>query len=64
MEIDSAAAAIAQATATAPTVLGKVKKEMTSEAQAAESKKRAAWRAMARQWEKNKMLNKERAKQA
>jgi hypothetical protein len=64
MQIDSTAAAIAQATATAPTVLSKVKKEMTSEAQAVESKKRAAWRAMARQREKDKKLNKERAKQA
>jgi hypothetical protein len=65
MEIDAAAAAAtAQATTTAPTVLGKVKKEMTSEARTADSKKRVAQRAVARQRDKDKKLAEERAKQA
>jgi hypothetical protein len=47
-----------------PTILGKVKKEMMSEARAAESKKRAVRQVVARHREKEKKLAEERAKQA
>jgi hypothetical protein len=51
---------VAQSTATAPTVLPRGKKEMTLEARAAESKKRAARRVVAKQKEKTRRLPRRR----
>jgi hypothetical protein len=48
--------------ATAPTALAKVNKEITREARAADSKKRATRQAVAMQREKDKKLTEERAK--
>jgi type V secretory pathway adhesin AidA len=54
----------AQSTASAPTVLPRGKKEMTSEARAAESKKRAARRVVAKQKEKDMKAAEEKARWA
>jgi hypothetical protein len=62
--IDQVAQASAQSTAAAPTVLAKGKKEMTAEAWAAESKKRAVRRVVDKRREKDKKLAEERVKQA
>jgi hypothetical protein len=53
-----------QSTATAPTVLPRGKKEITPEARAAESKKQAARRQVAKQKEKDRKATEEKVKQA
>jgi hypothetical protein len=53
----------AQSSATAPTVLPRGKKEMTPEARAAESKKRAARRVVDKQNEKDRKAPEEKARQ-
>jgi hypothetical protein len=62
--VDQVVQPSAQSIATAPTVLRMGKKEMMSEARAAESKKRAARRVVAKQKEKDKKAAKEKARQA
>jgi hypothetical protein len=52
------------ATAPAPTVLSRGKKEMTPEARTAESKKRAARRQVAKQKEKDRKATTEKVRQA
>jgi hypothetical protein len=61
---DQVAQPSAQSTATAPTVLPRGKKEMTSEARAAELKKRAAQWVVAKQKEEDKKAAEEKARQA
>jgi hypothetical protein len=62
--IDQVAQPSAQSTTTAPTVLPRGKKEMAAEARAAELKKRAARRVVAKQKEKDKKAAEEKARQA
>jgi hypothetical protein len=60
--IDQVAQPSTQSTATASTVLPRGKKEMTPEARAVESKKRAARRAVAKQKEKDMKAAEEKAR--
>jgi hypothetical protein len=62
--IDQVAQVSAQSTVATPTVLARGKKEMTVEARAAKSKKRAARPVVAKQREKDKKLTEEKTKQA
>jgi hypothetical protein len=62
--IDQGAVVSTQSTATAPAVPVNGKKEMTSEARAAESKKRAARRVVVKQKEKDRKIAEEKARQA
>jgi hypothetical protein len=62
--IDQVAQPSAQSAATAPIVLPRGKKEMMPEARAAESKKRAARRVVAKQREKDRKAVEEMARQA
>jgi hypothetical protein len=62
--IDQVAQPSDQSTATAPTVLRRGKKEMTPEARAGESKKRAARRVVAKQKEKDRKAAEEKARRA
>jgi hypothetical protein len=59
--IDPVAQSFAQTTAATATVLARGKKEITVEARATESKKRAARRVVAKQREKDKKLAEEKA---
>jgi hypothetical protein len=64
--VDQVAQPFVQSTATAPapTVLSRGKKEMTAEARAVESKKRAARRQVAKQKEQDKKATTEKVRQA
>jgi hypothetical protein len=63
LTIDQVAVVSAQSTATAPTVPAMGKKEMTPEAWAAETKKRAARRVLAKKREKDRKITEEKVRQ-
>jgi hypothetical protein len=62
--IDQVAMVSTESMATAPTVPARGKKEMTPEAKAAESKKRATLRVLAKKRDKDRKIAEEKARQA